>query len=456
MIQKLLSLVGMSLVLLTGNNVYAYDFKVDGICYTVTSFENSTVTVDGFNNLSGIIEIPSTITYNNRLFSVTSVRSIHSNKILSVVLPTSITEIEKYAFQNSSITNIEIPDNVTSIGEAAFKNCTKLHTVKISRNIKRLDSYLFAGCTSLTKIDWQPNDYACSIRGGAFYNCSSLKTIRIPSGVWFLGSTENKVHVPVFTGCTSLDSLIIEDGKSGPLKLEYNDGTISANTYYGEFHDCKINYVYLGRALKEYWENQPRPELYYVEHLEIGNDVTELPLWIPNGQGRGDHKTLKTLVIGSSLTKVMDYSKNNTNITGQNGNETLEYIKIKRNTPPEAGGFSNYNFINTILYVPQGAKVAYESAKIWKNFWNIQEFPSEETDIGSIKIDNNVLIQSQNGTLNISGIYDRTTIFVYSISGQLVGSGIAYQGKSSITTSLRKGDIAIVCIGNKTEKVLIE
>ena len=50
MMQKLLFLGGMLLALLTGNAVYAYDFKVDDICYTVTSFENYTVTVDGLKD----------------------------------------------------------------------------------------------------------------------------------------------------------------------------------------------------------------------------------------------------------------------------------------------------------------------------------------------------------------------------------------------------------------------
>jgi hypothetical protein len=457
MMQKLLFLGGMLLALLTGNAVYAYDFKVDDICYTVTSFENYTVTVDGFNNLSGIIEIPSNITYNNRNFTVTSVRSVASegDNIVSVLLPASITEIEEGAFAQSSITHIEIPDNVTNIGYGAFENCIKLHTVKISKNVKKLDSYLFAGCASLTKIDWQPEGYGGSIKGGAFKNCKSLKTFRIPSGVESLGGTKDRTHVPVFTGCTALDSLIIEDGESAPLELEYNDGRIGDGTYFGEFHRCKINYIYLGRAIKERWENKPDPELYYVEHLEIGNNVKELPLWPPNGQGRMDRKQLKTLVIGSSLTKVMDFSKDPF-YTVEYGNQTLEFIKIKGNTPPKAEGFSNYNFINTILYVPQGAKAIYESTEIWKNFWNIQEFPNEESDISSIKIANNIFIQSQNGILYITGISDRTTAFVYSVSGQLIGSGIAYQGKSSIATSLNKGDIAIVRIGNIVEKIIME
>ena len=168
-----------------------------------------------------------------------------------------------------------------------------------------------------------------------------------------------------------------------------------------------------------------------------------------------DRKQLKTLVIGSSLTKVMDFSKDPF-YTVEYGNQTLEFIKIKGNTPPKAEGFSNYNFINTILYVPQGAKAIYESTEIWKNFWNIQEFPNEESDISSIKIANNIFIQSQNGILYITGISDRTTAFVYSVSGQLIGSGIAYQGKSSIATSLNKGDIAIVRIGNIVEKIIME
>ena len=366
--------------------VSAYDFEVNGICYTVTSFEEFTVAVDGFSeSLSGTIEIPSTITYSNKVFSVTTIKSGQSSNIASVIIPASIFEIGEYAFSGSSIRNMVIPDNVTTIGVAAFKGCTNLYSVKISKNVTSLAQELFEGCTSLVEIDWHPECTYGSIYGRCFYNCSSLKTFRLPAGINLTGGmpkyhsgTSAAYYTSIFKNCTSLDSLIIEDGE-GTIHVNYNEGRSSDNTYYGEFYGCKINYVYLGRPFEDkYKYSNQTPILRYVEHLEIGDKVTVLPTWLPNQQNYGDAKHLKTLIIGSSLTKVADFS-NTYNFDGTQGNQSLEFIKMKGTTPPEAVGFSNYNYINTILYVPKGSKAAYESANIWKNFWNIQEYTEDGT-----------------------------------------------------------------------------
>jgi len=69
---------------------------------------------------------------------------------------------------------------------------------------------------------------------------------------------------------------------------------------------------------------------------------------------------------------------------------------------------------------------------------------------------NAVLIQSHNGILNIAGVAKGTDIAVYSTSGQMVGSAKANGATLSVTTTLRNGNIAIVRIGDKSVKVVIQ
>ena len=52
-----------------------------------------------------------------------------NTKIFDVVIPDTITEICKNAFQNTSITSVRIPLSVSVIGEAAFENCLNLYSV---------------------------------------------------------------------------------------------------------------------------------------------------------------------------------------------------------------------------------------------------------------------------------------------------------------------------------------
>ena len=68
---------------------------------------------------------------------------------------------------------------------------------------------------------------------------------------------------------------------------------------------------------------------------------------------------------------------------------------------------------------------------------------------------NAVLIQSNNGILNIDGINNGTDIAVYSSTGMMVSSVKASGTSTSIATNLRSGEIAIVKIGDKSVKVLM-
>ncbi len=527
--QKILTFILMWSALLTSHISYAYDFQVGGIGYTVTSFENFTVAVDGIDaSLTGIISIPYSITYNNKSFVVTSIKSVQSsagNDVESFLLPESITSIERYAFKGTSIIELTVPNSVTQIGEYAFAECSNLVKVTLSNNVFQLNSFLFENCTNLKEIEWHPSKRGI-IRSGVFYGCSSLKSFKIPSGFWFTSSSDH-AEKTVFKNCTSLDTLIIEDGTS----------PFSISTYYcedhrcwREFQNCPIKYVYLGRPL-EFDSEIPRPELDSVEHLVIGDNVTSNYAWLPTSYGGWG---LKRLEIGSSLSSINKSFESNS---------TLEYIKIRRSIPPSAVGFSNYNYINTILYVPKGTKTIYESTDIWKNFWNIQEFEDEEIEVDIKKcanptinysngklsfvceteeaicqasitdtdikkysgneiqlgvtyvinvyatkagyensetvtgtlcwidqqpttedITNNishiparaVLIQSRDGILTIQGVDDGSNIAVYNVSGQMVGSTKANGNQASFATNIKKGEVVIVKIGEKSVKVVMQ
>ena len=82
----------------------AHDFKVNGIYYNITSEADKTVevTYDAFNTrYSGVITIPTTVTYNGVAYSVT--------------------KIGQEAFSScGSLTAITLPEGVTWIGGGGF------------------------------------------------------------------------------------------------------------------------------------------------------------------------------------------------------------------------------------------------------------------------------------------------------------------------------------------------
>ena len=354
------------------SNVLAYDFEVDGIYYTVTSFENYIVEVDGLNSTkSGVVELPSKVEYNSKVFSVTCIASVKGANIETVKIPESITEIKNIAFSKTSIKYLDIPDNIVNIGIYAFEGCKSLESIRISRNVSVLSYGLFKDCTNLKKVEWHPLE-SSKIEYESFENCISLKSFTIPSTCYKVGNrygnSSNGDHKIAFNNCSSLDTLIIEDG-TGTIMFDYHEHTPSSPYDYGEFHGCPIKYLYLGRTYdcvrNDYGLSKRFPS-FSLDDLIIGDGVQSLVAW-PSFK--------KTLVVGRSFSNVLGFSHE----------KDLEYIKIRQGTPPQASGFSNYIYINTILFVPKGAKTIYESTDIWKNFWNIQEFNDEEIEVETKK-----------------------------------------------------------------------
>ena len=86
---------------------------IDGIYYIIHDDDNTAEVTSHPNSYIDNISIPSTITYNGKSYSVTS--------------------IEGAAFYNcSSLTSITIPSSVTNIGDKAFEGCTSLTSVYVN------------------------------------------------------------------------------------------------------------------------------------------------------------------------------------------------------------------------------------------------------------------------------------------------------------------------------------
>ena len=65
---------------------------------------------------------------------------------------------------------------------------------------------------------------------------------------------------------------------------------------------------------------------------------------------------------------------------------------------------------------------------------------------------NAVMIQSSNGVVTVSGVNSSTNIAVYAVDGRMEGAAKAGDSQTSLVTNLRKGEVAIVKIGEKAVK----
>ncbi len=200
---SLLTLLGI----ITAN---ASDFEVDGIAYN--RLNGSTVEVTQDYTYSGNITIPSSVTYNNVTYNVTSIGDNafqFCHKLTSIEIPNSVTSIGNYAFTCCcSLTSITIPNSVTSIGDFAFGGCSYLISVTIGNSVRSIGKNPFASCTSLTSITVVDGYYSyyespdgCNaiINKGTHELVTGCKNTTIPNGVTSIG-------MYAFEGCTGLTS----------------------------------------------------------------------------------------------------------------------------------------------------------------------------------------------------------------------------------------------------------
>ena len=206
----LASLVAM----LASVSLSAHDVEIDGIYYNLNSEKKTaTVTYEGDSystytgEYSGSVMIPSSITIEGIMYSVTSIGNDAfrgCSGLTSITIPEGVTTIEFEAFSGcSGLTSITIPENVTSIGNSAFYKCSGLTALTIPESVTSIGISAFYYCSGLTSITIPEN--VTSIGSSAFYNCSGLTSITIPESVTSIGSS-------AFYYCSGLTSLTIPEG----------------------------------------------------------------------------------------------------------------------------------------------------------------------------------------------------------------------------------------------------
>lgn len=107
--------------------------------------------------------------------------------ITSVVLPESLTTIEKYAFTDcKGLTEIVIPNNVKTIDEYAFAACENVSSIVLGSGLEVIGNYAFSRCNKTVNLEIPDN--VKSLGEGSFYQCESLATIDLGAGITVIGA----------------------------------------------------------------------------------------------------------------------------------------------------------------------------------------------------------------------------------------------------------------------------
>ncbi len=196
-------------VLLVTSSLHAdeyYDFCVDGIFYNILESNLEVEVTDSYYNTYGnpwggpAIQIPETVEYMNRTFTVTAIGKQafmcvngRHNTCAGVYLPKTIKRIGDKAFYSFYLYDIDLPDGLESIGEEAFVD-TKLTSITIPSGVKQIGIGAFRGIVSLANIQVEGDNAIYDSRD----NCNAIietKTNTIIAGCTNTSIPSNIKHL---------------------------------------------------------------------------------------------------------------------------------------------------------------------------------------------------------------------------------------------------------------------
>ena len=314
-------LFSLFLALVATTSLWAHDFEVDGIYYNYLDRNNVEVTYCGYydyHEYAGAVIIPSTVTYNDTTYSVTSIGDWAfdgCSSLTSVTIGNSVTSIGESAFEDcSSLTSVTIGNSVTSIGNYAFLSCSSLVSMVVesgntkydSRNncnaiIETATNILIAGCQN-TII---PNSVT-SIGVRAFAGCSSLTSVTIGNSVTSIGSW-------AFSDCSSLTSVTIGNSVTSIGESAFEDCSSLATitipnsvTSIGNraFYDCSniTSVEWNAKNCKNFSNESSTPfysALTQITSFIIGDSVQHIPSYLCY-----DMNNLTSITIPNSVTSI--------------------------------------------------------------------------------------------------------------------------------------------------------
>lgn len=168
-----------------------------------------------------------------------------SNTVKKFVLPTTIKNIDAYAFSGAKVQEVVLGEEVQEIGTGIFSNCTRLTTVSLPSSLTTIPYSMFEKCSRLkTIVNSKDNgnlENVEVIEGRAFYYCTSLENHIITDKVKEIGESafENCQKITEVVLPTQIDSIAKSafKGCSKLTKVVFNENI--KNVGESAFEDCR-------------------------------------------------------------------------------------------------------------------------------------------------------------------------------------------------------------------------
>ncbi|MBR6282705.1 MAG: SUMF1/EgtB/PvdO family nonheme iron enzyme [Muribaculaceae bacterium] len=355
---------------------YTGMWVVDGEGYEIGSNGSANVPTDiNYPDLGPAVVIPASVSHQGCQYSVTGISNL--------------------AFAFTAITSVEIPASITTIGHSAFQDCNALTAVHVSDidawcriDFKGFYSYEIGNwfeSESRTTSTGNPTEYARHL----YVNGEELTTVVVPGDVTRLNCT--------FHNCGSLAEVILPESVTS-LGVYTFAGTAvdrlpltAAMTEIpmGAFSNCSN----LAETLCV-----PSNIVFVRSKAFAGSPIKKL--YVPSTM----EELCENAFAGTGLTEI--YSASNT--------PSCQICQLWQGHAGDIGGtayaFDDETMRNATLYVPSGARAAYEVYEIYENenicYWNgwadfqhIEEYA--EAVVGDLNGDDLVDVNDLNMIINV-------------------------------------------------------
>lgn len=308
-------------MVMIANSLSAQEFDKKHLLYRITSAENKTVELLGFEKKpSEDLIIPEEVSYKGDKYAITGIseKAFNGCEVLKRVVGPTIQIIKESAFEGcANLSSVTFSGQLKEVGKRAFYSCTTLSEVSLGNNVLKIGDEAFRYCEQLENLSLGgslqsigvgiiadtkvsnlvlPNSLTKLVHH-AFQNCKSLASVTFGEG---LKEIENNAFVRTPLTSVTLPNSLEKVGERA-------------------FAECaNLQTVTFGTSLKEIGYS-----------AFMGTKLSTLTL--PNSLLRIDHDAfeglpLQSVTFGNSLKSIGDNAFANTSIASLSFPNSLESI----------------------------------------------------------------------------------------------------------------------------------